>query len=49
MLNEVDIWTQQELQEVGPIEAWKSIKERHSEQGTLYCLYILQDALLGVP
>jgi len=49
MLNDVDIWTQQELQEFGPIEAWKRIKERHPEQATLDCLYVLQGALLGVP
>ena len=49
MLNEVDIWTQQELQEFGPIEAWKRIKERHPEQATLDCLYVLQGALLGLP
>jgi DNA transformation protein and related proteins len=49
LLNKVDIWTQQELQEVGPVEAWKRIKERHPEQATLDCLYVLQGALLGVP
>lgn len=48
ILNEVDIWTQQELQEIGPIEVWKRIKERHPEQATLDCLYVLQGALLGV-
>jgi DNA transformation protein len=49
LLNEVDIWTQQELQEIGPVEAWKRIKERHPEQARLDCLYALQGALLGVP
>ena len=49
MLNEVDIWTQQDLQEVGPIEAWNRIKELHPDQATLTFLYVLQGALLGVP
>jgi len=49
MLNEVDIWTQQDLQEVGPIEAWNRIKELHPDQATLAFLYVLQGALLGVP
>jgi DNA transformation protein len=49
LLHEVDIWTQQELQEIGPVEAWKRIKERLPEQATLDCLYVLQGALLGVP
>jgi DNA transformation protein len=48
LLNEVDIWTQQELEEIGPVEAWKRIKERHPEQATFDCLYVLQGALLGV-
>ena len=49
MLNEVDIWTQQDLQEVGPVEAWNRIKELHPDQATLTFLYALQGALLGVP
>jgi DNA transformation protein len=49
LLNEVDIWIPQELQEIGPVEAWKRIKEKHPEQATLDCLYVLQGALLGVP
>ena len=49
LLNAVGIWTQQELQEMGPAEAWKRIKGLHPEQATLTCLYSLQGALLGVP
>jgi len=49
LLNEVGIWTQQELQEMGPTEVWKRIKRLHPEQATLTCLYSLQGALLGVP
>jgi DNA transformation protein len=48
LLNEVGIWTQQELQEIGPTEAWKRIKGLHPEQATLTCLFSLQGALLGV-
>src|SRR5205823_4769644 len=49
LLNKVGIWTQQELQEMGPTEAWKRIKGLHPEQATLTCLYSLQGALLGIP
>ena len=49
LLNEVGIWTQQELQEMGPAEVWKRIKRLHPEQATLTCLYSLQGALLGIP
>jgi DNA transformation protein and related proteins len=49
MLNEVDIWTRQDLQEAGPIEAWNRIKKLHPDQATLAFLYVLQGALLGVP
>ena len=49
LLNEVEIWTQEQLQEMGPTEAWKRIKALHPEQATLTCLYSLQGALLGVP
>jgi DNA transformation protein len=47
LLNEVGIYTQQELQEIGPIEAWRRIKGLHPEQATLTYLYVLQGALLG--
>jgi len=47
LLNEVGIYTQQELQEIGPIEAWRQIKGLHPEQATLTYLYVLQGALLG--
>ena len=49
LLNEVGIWTQQELQAMGPAEAWKRIKRHHPEHATLTCLYSLQGALLGIP
>jgi DNA transformation protein len=49
LLNEVGIGTQQELQKMGPTEAWKRIKRLHPEQATLPCLYSLQGALLAVP
>jgi DNA transformation protein and related proteins len=49
MLNEINIWTQQDLQAVGPIEAWNRIKGLHPDQATLAFLYVLQGALLGVP
>ncbi len=49
MLIEVGISTQQEFQEIGPIEAWRRIKGLHPERATLTCLYVLQGALLGIP
>ena len=49
LLNEVGIYTQQELQELGPVEAWRRLKRLHPETGTLACLYVLQGALLGLP
>ena len=49
LLHEVGIDTQQELQELGPVEAWRRIKRLHPEQATLTCLYVLQGALLAVP
>ena len=49
LLNEVGISTQQELQEMGPIEAWRRIKGLYPEQATLTYLYVLQGALLGIP
>jgi DNA transformation protein and related proteins len=49
MLLEVGISTQQEFQEIGPIEAWRRIKGLHPERASLTCLYVLQGALLGIP
>jgi DNA transformation protein and related proteins len=49
LLNEVGIYTQQELQELGPVEAWSRLKRLHPETGTLTWLYVLQGALLGLP
>src|SRR5258708_20026212 len=49
LLNEVGIYTQQELQELGPVEAWSRFKRLHPETGTLTWLYVLQGALLGLP
>ena len=49
LLQEVGISTQQELQAIGPVEAWGWIKRLHPEQATLTTLYRLQGALLGVP
>ena len=48
-LNEVGIYTKQQLQEMGPVEAWKRIKRIHPERATDTLLYILQGALLNVP
>ena len=49
LLQEVGVSTQQELQAIGPVEAWRRIKRLHPEQATLTSLYRLQGALLGVP
>ena len=49
LLQEVGVSTQQELQAIGPVEAWRRIKKLHPEQATLTCLYRLQGALLAVP
>ena len=49
LLQEVGVSTQQELQAIGPVEAWRRIKRLHPEQATLTTLYRLQGALLGVP
>jgi hypothetical protein len=49
LLNEAGIWTQQQLQEIGPAEAWQRIKAMHPEEATLTCLYSLQGALLIMP
>jgi DNA transformation protein len=49
LLHEVGIDTQQELQELGPIEVWRRIKHLHPEKATLTRLYVLQGALLAVP
>lgn len=48
-LNEVGIYTKQQLQEIGPVEAWKRIKRIHHEKVTDALLYMLQGALLNVP
>jgi DNA transformation protein len=49
LLQEVGVSTQEELQAIGPVEAWRRIKRLHPEQATLTPLYRLQGALLGVP
>ncbi len=49
LLQEVGVSTQQELQAIGPVEAWRRIKRLYPEQATLTSLYRLQGALLGVP
>ena len=46
LLIEVGISTPQELQEVGPVEAWRWIQSRYPEKATMDCLYALQGALL---
>jgi DNA transformation protein and related proteins len=48
-LQEVGVSTQQELQAIGSVEAWRRLKRLRPEQATLTCLYRLQGALLGVP
>jgi DNA transformation protein len=48
-LQEVGVSTQQELQAIGSVEAWRRLKRLHPEQATLTSLYRLQGALLGVP
>ena len=49
LLIEVGITTPQELQAVGPVEAWRWIQSRHPEKATVDCLYALQGALLQIP
>ncbi len=49
LLREVGVSTQQELQAIGPVEAWRRLKRLHPEQATLTSLYRLQGGLLGVP
>ena len=44
-LNEIGIYTKQQLQEIGPVEAWKRIKRVHPERATDTLLYMLQGAL----
>ena len=48
-LNEVGIYTKEQLQEIGPVETWKRIKRIHPEKARETLLYILQGALLNVP
>jgi DNA transformation protein and related proteins len=47
-LSEVGISTQQELQAMGPIEAWRRIKHLHPEQATLPFLCKLQGSVLSL-
>jgi hypothetical protein len=49
LLIEVGISTPQELQAVGPVEAWRRIQSRYPEKATMDCLYALQGALLQIP
>jgi DNA transformation protein and related proteins len=49
LLIEVGISTPQELQAVGPVEAWRRIQARYPEKATMDCLYALQGALLHIP
>ena len=49
LLQEVGVSTQQELQALGSVEAWRRLKRLHPEQATLTSLYRLQGGLLGVP
>jgi DNA transformation protein len=48
-LNEVDIYTKQQFQQIGPVEAWKRIKGIHPERATDTLLYMLQGALSNIP
>lgn len=49
LLCEIGISTPQQLQVIGPAQAWRLIKARHPERATLSLLYDLQGALLGIP
>ncbi len=49
LLHQVRIYTQQELRELGPVEAWRRIKRLYPEKATLTCLFVLQGALLAIP
>jgi len=49
LLNEANIYTPRELEEVGAAEAWRRIKSKHPERATFSLLYALQGALLSVP
>lgn len=49
-LNEIGVYTKDDLQRVGPVDAWKQIKSRYPERTIPVCyyLYSLQGALMGV-
>jgi DNA transformation protein and related proteins len=47
-LHEVGIHTREDLEETGPIEAWRLLKELHPGAVSLVGLYALQGAILGV-
>ena len=49
LLNEANIYTPVELEEVGAVEAWRRIKSKHSERANFSYLFALQGALLSVP
>ncbi len=49
LLHQARIYTQQELRELGPVEAWRRIKRLYPEKATLTCLLVLQGALLAIP
>lgn len=48
-LNEVGIYTKEQLQEIGSVETWKRIKRIYPEKASDTLLYKLQGALLNVP
>jgi DNA transformation protein and related proteins len=48
-LHEVGITSMEQLAEVGSIEAWRLIKERHPGSVSLVGLYALEGAILGIP
>ncbi|MDP9379097.1 MAG: TfoX/Sxy family protein [Chloroflexota bacterium] len=47
-LHDAGIRTAQDLEVVGPVEAWRRVKAVYPNQVTLVLLYALQGALLGI-
>lgn len=47
-LNEVGIYSREELEKIGPVEAWRKIKRKYPHQNisARYYLYSLQGALI---
>lgn len=47
-LTEIGVRTMEDLQKIGPVEAYVRIKRYYPEDTTLLLLYALQGALMGV-